>query len=128
MKNGQGFLGASKRITFKKKEIDKNGNILNQKVINCGITDINEAKELLKELDYREIMTIIENGTIYEKDGLEIEVKDIKNGDKLIEIETNERYATIDDLKKILKRLEIPVDLSDCFIKKAEIELAKILK
>lgn len=49
------------------------------------------------------------------------------NGDKLIEIEENEQLDTIDKIKCELEKLDIPIDCNDYFIKKAEIELRKIL-
>ena len=70
----------------------------------------------IKEIDY-----------IYKKNELQICVKDVLNGDKLIEIEENEQLDTIDKIKQDLKILNLPMDTNDYFIKKAEIELGKIL-
>ena len=70
----------------------------------------------IKEIDY-----------IYKKDQLQINIKDIQNGDKLIEIEENEQLDTIDKIKEELGKLNIPIYTNDYFIKKAEIELKKIL-
>ena len=69
-----------------------------------------------KEMDY-----------LYKKNELQICIKDVLNGDKLIEIEENEQLDTIDKIKQELERLNLPVDTNDYFIKKAEIELRKIL-
>ena len=71
---------------------------------------------LIKEIDY-----------IYKKDQLQINIKDIQNGDKLIEIEENEQLDTIDKIKEELEKLNIPIYTNDYFIKKAEIDLKKIL-
>ena len=65
------------------------------------------------------------SGSPYTEDWLPI--KDIQNGDKLIEIEENEQLDTIDKIKCELEKLDIPIDCNDYFIKKAEIELRKIL-
>lgn len=76
-------------------------------------------------------MNIIENDTVYGKEDFEIAIKDIKNGDNLIEIETvsnNDHINTIEKLKSQIINLQIPVDTSNFFVKKAEIELDKILK
>lgn len=70
----------------------------------------------IKEIDY-----------IYKKDQLQINIKDIQNGDKLIEIEENEQLDTIDKIKEELGKMNIPIYTNDYFIKKAEIELKKIL-
>ena len=119
----------TKLITFKIKEFDENGKILNQESVNCKIYDIEDAKKLLKAIGYREIMNIIEDDVVYEKEGFEIAVKDIKNGDKLIEIETtdNEELDTIEKLIKKVNELEIPIYTDNYFVKKAEVELEKII-
>ena len=44
--------------TYKIKNIDEKGNILNQESINCNILDIEDAKKLLKAIGYEEIMKI----------------------------------------------------------------------
>lgn len=44
-----------KLITFKIKNFDEAGNILNQKSVNCSILEIEEAKRLLEAIDYKEI-------------------------------------------------------------------------
>jgi predicted adenylyl cyclase CyaB len=118
-----------KLITFKIKKFDENGKILNQESINCNISDIEEAKKLLKAIGYKEIMNIIEDDVVYEKEGFEIAVKDIKNGDKLIEIETsdNDELDTIEKLIKKVNKLEIPIYTDNYFVKKAEVELEKII-
>jgi len=118
-----------KLITFKIKKFDENGKILNQESINCNISDIEEAKKLLKAIGYKEIMNIIEDDVVYEKEGFEIAVKDIKNGDKLIEIETSDddELDTIEKLIKKVNELEIPIYTDNYFVKKAEVELEKII-
>ena len=89
-----------KQITFKIKNIDSKGNILSQKSINCEIKSIEDAKKLLQAIGYREIMNIKENDTEYRKNGFQLAIKDIINGDKLIEIEENEKYDTIEKIIK----------------------------
>lgn len=118
-----------KKITFKIKNFDDNGNILSQEAVNCDIIDIEDAKNLLKAIGYREVMCIKEDDVVYEKDGLQLAIKDIKNGDKLIEIETeeNDELNTIDKLIQKINKLDIPIYADNYFVKKAEIELDKVL-
>lgn len=118
-----------KIITFKIKNFDDNGNILSQEAVNCDIIDIEDAKNLLKAIGYREVMCIKEDDIVYEKDGLQLAIKDIKNGDKLIEIETeeNDELNTIDKLIQKINKLDIPIYTDNYFVKKAEIELDKVL-
>ena len=77
----------TKLITFKIKNFDESGNILNQETVNCNILEIEGTKKLLKAIGYKEIMNIEEDDVVYEKDGFQLAIKDIKNGDNLIEIE-----------------------------------------
>lgn len=118
-----------KLVTFKSKEINDNGDIISQKSTNCEITDIKAAKELFYEIGYKEIMQIKENDKVYEKEEFQIAVKDIINSDSLIEIETSEKedLDTIEKIKEKLNKLNLPVDTSNYFVKKAEIEINKIL-
>ncbi len=119
-----------KLITFKKKEFDDKGNILNQQNIECNILDLNEAKKLLDAMGYKEIMRIVENDLVFRKDDVQFAVKDIVNGDKLIEMELgfNESFDTLKQIEEKLKELDLPVYTDNFFVKKAEIELDKILK
>lgn len=75
------------KLTFKNKQIDNNGNILNQSKINCKIENAYAGKLFLKAIGY-----IKENDTVYKYNNLELIVKDIENRDKLLEIETGEKF------------------------------------
>ena len=111
------FKGSrNKKITFKKKEFNKNGDILSQESINCDILNIDEAVNLFKAINYYRIMNIIEKDIVYEKDNFEIAIKDIENGDNLIEVETisnNSNIDTIEKLKTQIINLQIFVDTSN---------------
>lgn len=119
----------TKILTYKIKEINEKGEILNQKSINCDIINIDDAKKLLNAIGYKIIMEIEEDDVVYEKDGFEIAIKDIVNGDNLIEIETtdNDEFNSVKKLKLRLNDLNIPIFDDDYFVKKAEIELNKVL-
>lgn len=116
------------KITFKKKNINEKGEIVSQTATSCEVMDYTEGIRLFEELGYYEIMNIIEDDIIYYNDKIELAIKDINNGDLLIETETNENIKTIEELKKIIERLEIPFEKENYFVKKAEETLDKILK
>lgn len=121
----------TKKITFKKKKFSKDGDILSQESINCDIINIDEAVNFFQAIHYYKIMNIKERDIVYGKNDFEIAIKDIKNGDNLIEVETvsnNVNIDTIEKLKKQIIKLQIPVDTSNFFVKKAEIELDKLIK
>ena len=119
----------TKKLTFKIKNFDASGNILSQEAINCEVIDIEDAKKFLRAIGYKEIMKIFEDDIVYEKDGFEIAVKDIRNGDNLFEIETSdaEESNTIEKLIKKINKIELPIYTDNYFVKKAEVELDKII-
>lgn len=118
-----------KLITFKKKKFDEKGNILDQQNIECNILEIDEAKRLLNAMGYKEIMRIVENDLVFKKDNVQFAVKDIVGGDKLLEMEMgfNESFSTLSQIEEKMKELDIPVYTDNFFVKKAEIELNKVL-
>lgn len=73
-------------------------------------------------------MNLKESDVIYYKDKIELAIKFIENSNTLIEIETDENFETIDELKKLVINLEIPMEKDNFFVKKAENELDRILK
>ncbi|MFG6318673.1 MAG: hypothetical protein K1W33_02260 [Clostridia bacterium] len=119
----------TQKITFKKKEINENGEILFQEATDCEVLEIEDAKKLLIVMGYREILRIKEEDSVYEKDGFQLSVKNISGGDILIEAEIGENVgiSTIDELKRKMIEEEIPIFTDDFFVKKAEVELRKVL-
>ena len=115
------------KITFKKKNINEKGEMVSQTATSCEVIDYIEGIRLFEELGYYEIMNIIEDDIIYYNDKIELAIKDIYNGDLLIEIETNKNITTIEELKKIIEKLEIPFEKENYFVKKAEERLRGIL-
>lgn len=119
------------RLTFKKKDINKDGTILNQIIYNVNILDKTEGINFVKAIGYKQIMQIKEIVIVYEKDGFQIDTKNIENMENLIEVEIvpdDERYNTIEKLKETLIKFDLPLYMDNFFVKKAEIELEKILK
>jgi len=115
------------RLTYKIKDINEKGEIISQKAINCNIYDKEEAKQFLDAIGYYEIMNIKESDIVYSNGDIELGCKFIENFDIMIEIETDEKYDTTEKLINKIKELNFPVDYSNCYVKKAEIVLEKIL-
>lgn len=116
-------------IVFKRKTFDEMGNILKQDSVKCHVLNKNESFEILKAIGYKMIMNINENDIVYTKDGFNIAVKNIQNGDNLIEIETTE-FEELNTIQKLISKvneIELPVFTDNYFVKKAEIELEKVL-
>ena len=118
------------KITYKIKNIAENGDIISQRAINCDVQNIEDAKKIFEAIDYYEIMNIKEKDIIYYKNNFELAIKFIENSDILIEIETeaNTKWDTIENIKTIISKMDLPIEKDNYFIKKAENELNKILK
>lgn len=118
------------KLTLKNKNIASDGTIISQDKSECEIKDINEGKNFIKALGYKELMTINEKAVVYCKDELKLVIKSVKDIDNLIELETvedNIELDTIDKLKEKINKLQIPINTDDYFVKKAELKLKKIL-
>ncbi len=117
-------------LTLKSKNIASDGIIISQDKKDCQIQDIKQGKEFIEALGYKNLMTIKERAIVYGKGKLKLAIKDIENSKKLIEIETidnDPEFDTTEKLKEKLNELQIPINTNDYFVKKAEIELKKIL-
>ena len=115
------------KITFKNKNINEKGEIVSQTATSCEVLVYTEAIRFFEELGYYEIMNIIEDDIIYYNDKIELAIKDVYNGDLLIETETNKNITTIEELKKMIEGLEIPFEKENYFVKKAEEMLGETL-
>ena len=107
----------TQKLTFKKKNINENGEIISQKAINCDILDIKDGINLFNEIGYYEIMNIKESDVIYYKDKIKLALKFIENNNTLIEIETDDNFDTVDKLKELVMKLEIPIEKDNYFVK-----------
>lgn len=116
------------KITYKIKEINEDGEIINQKIVQCSVLSIEEAKTLFESLGYYEIMNIKESDIVYEKDGFEIAVKFIENSNTLLEVETSPKFDTIESLKNKIEEIGLPIQEGIYFVKKAEERLEKIIE
>ena len=61
-------------------------------------------------------MTIKEKDIVYEKDYLKLAIKDIENGENLIEIETIEDNLDFDTTDKLIKKInefKIPINTEE---------------
>lgn len=115
------------KITYKTKNIELNGNIINQNKYDCKIFDINEGRKLLTVLEYKELFAISEETVTYSNSKINLDIKSVEDGDILLELETNKELDTIDKLKQEIRKLDIPIDESDFFVKKAERKLKDVL-
>lgn len=76
-----------KKITYKNKEIDKNGDIISEKKINLDCSDLEKAKDLFEHLEFEELIRVRYKVTVYSKDKVEYAFQDVENLGVLIEYE-----------------------------------------
>lgn len=94
-----------KKITYKNKEIDSNGNVISEQKVNLNCEDIDKAKKIFSYVDFKELVRVKYHVTVYEKDGIELAFQDVENLGTLIEYENNEDFEgksieEINDTKK----------------------------
>lgn len=110
------------KMTVKHKEYAADGSILAQSNTDLSVANYEQAEAFLIALGYKRVMEILDEAYIMKKDGLGFVIEDVNEGTWLmLEIEENEQYPEIADLKKKLKESGLLYDDSDYFVKKAQL-------
>lgn len=81
-----------KKITYKNKEVDKNGNIIAEQKINLDCSDLEKAKDLFEHLEFEELIRVKYKVKVYAKDQVEYAFQDVENLGTLIEYENIEDF------------------------------------
>lgn len=81
-----------KKITYKNKEIDKNGDVLSEQKINILCDDLNNAEKLFRALDFEELVEVKYHVVVYKKDDIEFAFQNVENLGILIEFENTEDF------------------------------------
>ena len=81
-----------KKITYKNKEVDKNGNIIAEQKINLDCSDLEKAKDLFEHLEFEELIRVKYKVMVYAKDEVEYAFQDVENLGTLIEYENIEDF------------------------------------
>lgn len=117
-----------KELLYKYKEYSNNGDILKQAKVSCKVNDIKEASNFMKTIGYKELIHIQNNSVVYTNDKIEFAVQLVN--DKYIFIELEERsehvktvFSNVEDMKKVIDSLNIPMVKNNYFAKKAVIVL-----
>lgn len=76
-----------KKITYKNKEFDENGDVITEKKINIDCSDLRQAKKLFEHLEFEEIIRIRYKVFVYSKGKIEYAFQDVQNLGTLIEYE-----------------------------------------
>ena len=122
-----------KELLYKYKEYSNNGDIIKQAKISCKVNDIKEASNFMKTIGYKELIHIQNNSVVYTNDKIEFAVQLVN--DKYIFIELEERsehvktvFSNVEDMKKVIDSLNIPMVKNNYFAKKAVIVLEESKK
>ena len=122
-----------KELLYKYKEYSNNGDILKQAKVSCKVNDIKEASNFMKTIGYKELIHIQNNSVVYTNDKIEFAVQLVN--DKYIFIELEERsehvktvFSNVEEMKKVINSLNIPMVKNNYFAKKAVIVLEESKK
>ena len=96
-----------KKITYKSKEIDKNGDIISEQKINLDCSDLEKAKDLFEHLEFKELIRVKYKVTVYSKDKVEYAFQDVKNLGVLIEYENMNDFEgkSLDEINTVKKNM-----------------------
>ena len=81
-----------KKITYKNKEFDDNGDIISEQKINLDCSDLEKAKKLFEYLEFEELIRVKYKVVVYSKDKVEYAFQDVENLGTLIEYENTEDF------------------------------------
>ncbi len=81
-----------KKITYKNKEFDDNGDVISEQKINLDCSDLEKAKELFEYLEFEELIRVNYKVVVYSKDKVEYAFQDVENLGTLIEYENTEDF------------------------------------
>ena len=122
-----------KELLYKYKEYDSNGDIVKQGKVKCIIDDIQSGINFMEAINYEKLLTINDTCIVYSNEDIELVVQLVNNKYIFIELENREEnVGNYDDivnaLKEKIKSLNISIDKTDYFVKKAEIILKEVLE
>ena len=81
-----------KKITYKNKEIDKNGDVISEQQINLDCSDLEKARDLFEHLEFEELIRVKYKVMVYSKDKVEYAFQDVENLGVLIEYENMDDF------------------------------------
>lgn len=96
-----------KKITYKNKETDKDGDIISEQKINLDCSDLEKAKDLFKHLEFEELIRVRYKVTVYGKGKVEYAFQDVENLGNLIEYENIDDFEgkSLDEINTVKKNM-----------------------
>jgi len=96
-----------KKITYKNKETDKDGDIISEQKINLDCSDLEKAKDLFKHLEFEELIRVRYKVIVYSKGKVEYAFQDVENLGNLIEYENIDDFEgkSLDEINTVKKNM-----------------------
>ena len=96
-----------KKITYKNKEIDKNGDVISEQKINLDCSDLEKARDLFEHLEFEELIRVKYKVMVYSKDKVEYAFQDVENLGVLIEYENMDDFEgkSLDEINTVKKNM-----------------------
>ena len=109
-----------KKITYKYKNVDKDGNIISETKININCEDLLEAEKLFENLGF-ELLTIVKYKVkVYEKDRIELAFQNVEGLGSMIEYENEEDFKnkTLLEIQEAKQKMEEKIESFGLLIEK----------
>lgn len=96
-----------KKITYKNKETDKDGDIISEQKINLDCSDLEKAKDLFEHLEFEELIRVRYKVIVYSKGKVEYAFQDVENLGALIEYENMDDFEgkSLDEINTVKKNM-----------------------
>lgn len=127
------IVDIKKVLLYKYKKYADNGDIIEQGKVECPITDVDKAVSFMETINYRTLFKIYDKCIVYTNDETELVVQLVNDEYIFIEMEAecsniDKVYKDVNEMKDEINKYNLPINNSNYFVKKAEIELEKVLK
>lgn len=127
------IVNIKKVLLYKYKKYADNGDILEQGKVECPITDVDKAISFMETINYRTLFKIYDKCIVYTNGETELVVQLVNDEYIFIEMEAecsniDKVYKDVNEMKDEINKYNLPINNSNYFVKKAEIELEKVLK
>jgi predicted adenylyl cyclase CyaB len=118
----------TKMVTYKYKEYNDKKEITKQGKIKVKIDNDENMIDILERVGFEELIKINDHLMVYSTDKDELIIQCVNDKHIYIEIESecdyaDRIYSSIDEMKEVISKYNIPIKGNDYFVKKAEIEL-----
>lgn len=124
------IVNIKKELLYKYKKYDVNGDILEQRKVECPVIDIEKAIGFMESINYKKLFNIYDRCIVYANKETELVVQLVNDKYIFIEMESEcehikRKYNSVEELKNDINRYNLPIDNSNYFVKKAELILSE---